>query len=68
MGNRSLQLESPALHFEFRPPADQFPNPKSKIGMTISVAVVCHNQGQIGALAFTLVLVPDKKSAQIIKK
>jgi len=36
--------------------------PLRRGGRAVSVTVVCHNQGQVGALAFTLVLVPDKKS------
>jgi len=63
MENRPLQLEIPVFHFGFRPPpADQFRNPKSKIGMPVSVTTMCHNTGYVKAWPFTLVLVPDKKS------
>ena len=36
-------------------------NPKSKIGTPHLSQLSCDNTGQVGALPFTLVFVPDKK-------
>jgi len=36
--------------------------------MTESFTVLCHNQGQVEALGFTLAFLPDTKLTKIIKK